>query len=243
MTASPPMPPLPPLTLIVATTPTLGIGLRGSLPWPPLKSDLAFFARVTKRPPLPFSKPGDHVSTPETKAINAVIMGRKTWDSIPSRFRPLKGRVNVVISRDESVRESCSSLEASDETKTMGAESISEAIQGLQGCFGSKDSQVRLGRVFVIGGASIYEQAMGMECCDRILWTRIRKEFECDVHFPGGGGLGEHEGRTEWQQKSREELRQWCGEESVGGVQTEGDVEFEVQMWEKAQLKSARPRE
>ena len=166
-------------------------------------------------------------------------MGRKTWDSIPSKFRPLKGRVNVVISRDKRVRESCSGLEASGETKTMGAESIKEAIQALQGCFGSNYSQARLGRVFVIGGASIYEQAMGMECCDRILWTRIRKEFECDVHFPGGGGLGEHEGRAEWQQKSKEELRQWCGEESVGGVQTEGDIEFEVQMWERSIGKDA----
>ena len=161
-------------------------------------------------------------------------MGRKTWDSIPLKFRPLKGRANVIISRDKSVRETLSGLEGSGETKTMSAESLREAIQGLQRCFGSKDSHVRLGRVFVIGGASIYEQAMAMECCDRILWTRIRKEFECDVHFPGGGVLGEHEGMNGWQQKSKEELRQWCGEENVGMVQMEGDVEFEVQMWERS---------
>lgn len=125
-------------------------------------------------------------------------------------------------------------MESSGETKTIGAESISEAVLGLQRCFGSGDSTVGLGRVFVIGGASIYEQAMGMDCCDRVLWTRIRKEFECDVHFPRGDGLGEHNERSGWQQKSKEELRQWCGEEGVGEVQTEGDVEFEVQMWERS---------
>ena len=140
----------------------------------------------------------------------------------------------MVLSRDKSVRQTYSDLEGSGETKTMGAESMNEAMQGLQRYYATKDSQVRLGRVFVIGGASIYEQAMGMECCTRILWTRIRKEFECDVHFPGGDDLGEHKGINGWQRKSKEELRQWSGEESVGVVQTEGDVEFEVQMWERS---------
>ena len=170
-------------------------------------------------------------------------MGRKTWDSIPSKFRPLKGRVNVVISRDKSVRESFSALGGSGETKMMSAKSISEAVLGLQKCFGSRDSTVGLGRVFVIGGASIYEQAMGMDCCDRVLWTRVRREFECDVYFPARNGLGEYEGRSGWQQKSKEELRQWCGEERVGEVQTEGDVEFEVQMWERSRGRERSMRE
>ncbi|KAK2811098.1 hypothetical protein FQN50_002434 [Emmonsiellopsis sp. PD_5] len=103
---------LPPLTLIVATTPItpittpntpsspphrrLGIGHAGTLPWPRIKSDMTFFSRVTTRPPPPHEK---------TNSINAVIMGRKTYDSLPARFRPLPGRVNVVITRDVSGRE------------------------------------------------------------------------------------------------------------------------------------------
>ncbi|RLL92955.1 hypothetical protein CFD26_100011, partial [Aspergillus turcosus] len=94
----------PPLTLIVATTPIrtenlphglrLGIGLNGTLPWPRIKTDMAFFARVTSRPPRPGT-------------TNAIIMGRKTYDSLPQNLRPLAKRVNVVISRDTtgSVRE------------------------------------------------------------------------------------------------------------------------------------------
>ncbi|KAL5332914.1 dihydrofolate reductase-like domain-containing protein [Aspergillus crustosus] len=104
----PPHHPLsPPITLIVATTPLpptlpngplpLGIGLNGTLPWPRIKADMSFFARVTARPPAPSGTSGAGTGGTRT---NAVIMGRKTYDSIPVRLRPLGKRVNVVISRD-----------------------------------------------------------------------------------------------------------------------------------------------
>lgn len=101
----PPAPTLPktrPLTLIVATTPIrttptphdpetprLGIGLNGTLPWPRIKADMSFFARTTSRPPRPGT-------------TNAIIMGRKTYDSVPSHLRPLAKRISVVVSRDTS---------------------------------------------------------------------------------------------------------------------------------------------
>lgn len=75
------------LTLIVAATKTNGIGKNSRLPWR-LPNEMAYFARVTS------DAPEDHV--------NAVIMGRNTWESIPSKFKPLKGRANVVISRNPS---------------------------------------------------------------------------------------------------------------------------------------------
>jgi dihydrofolate reductase len=86
-----------PVYLIVATTisPPLGIGLNGSLPWGPLREDMAFFKRVTTE-----SHPQNTTST-MPPVVNAVIMGRKTWDSIPPRFRPLKGRLNVILKRTE----------------------------------------------------------------------------------------------------------------------------------------------
>ncbi|KAL4749231.1 dihydrofolate reductase-like domain-containing protein [Aspergillus terricola var. indicus] len=95
-------PPLP-LTLVVATTPVslptpghgfrLGIGANGTLPWPRIKADMSFFARVTARPPT-------SISISNKPRTNALIMGRKTYDSIPPRLRPLGKRLNVVISRD-----------------------------------------------------------------------------------------------------------------------------------------------
>ncbi|KAF3354106.1 hypothetical protein VdG1_00363 [Verticillium dahliae VDG1] len=91
----PPPPPTLDLTLIVAATRTMGIGRSGTLPWTGLKREMAYFARVTKRLPA---------SAPPT-ALNAVIMGRKTWESIPPRFRPLKGRLNVIYGASLARRE------------------------------------------------------------------------------------------------------------------------------------------
>jgi len=66
------------LHLIFARAANGVIGVRGSLPWH-LPEDLAHFKRTTLGSP--------------------VIMGRKTWDSLPARFRPLPGRVNIVVTR------------------------------------------------------------------------------------------------------------------------------------------------
>ena len=74
------------LTLIVAATLENGIGQNGGLPWH-LPKDMAYFAKATS-------------NAPEGKK-NAVVMGRNTWESIPMKFRPLKDRVNVVISRNK----------------------------------------------------------------------------------------------------------------------------------------------
>ncbi|KAJ4292309.1 hypothetical protein N0V88_005941 [Collariella sp. IMI 366227] len=80
----------PELTLIVAATQHMGIGRAGTLPWTGLRKEMAYFARVTKRLP-------SHPPSAAPTAQNAVIMGRKTWESIPERFRPLPGRVSRVF--------------------------------------------------------------------------------------------------------------------------------------------------
>ncbi|KAL8722017.1 MAG: hypothetical protein Q9225_001393, partial [Loekoesia sp. 1 TL-2023] len=153
--------PLPPLTLIVASTPSLGIGLRGSFPWPPLKPDLQFFARVTKRPPSSSSPSASSNTQSETSKThskplrNAVVMGRKTYDSIPPKFRPLRDRYNVVITR--SPDHFLDSDHGAGNGEVIAVSSISTGLRQLQ-------SQYRetLGRVFVIGGAEIYKQALEM---------------------------------------------------------------------------------
>jgi dihydrofolate reductase len=76
-------------TIIVAATVSNGIGIVresvASLPWR-LPKEMAYFARVTTAAP------------PGTR--NAVIMGRKTWESIPEKFKPLRERKNIILSRD-----------------------------------------------------------------------------------------------------------------------------------------------
>jgi len=74
-----------PVCLVVAASERLGIGQDNQLPWR-LPGDMAAFKRITST-----------ASRPE--APNAVVMGRKTWESIPPKFRPLAGRTNVVLTR------------------------------------------------------------------------------------------------------------------------------------------------
>lgn len=71
--------------VVVAYEQERGIGFNKDMPWK-LPTDMAYFKRLTS-------------GVVEHGNQNAVIMGRATWDSIPEKFRPLKGRVNIVISR------------------------------------------------------------------------------------------------------------------------------------------------
>lgn len=99
------------------------------------------------------------------KALTAghtVVMGRKTWESLPPRFRPLPGRRNIVISRQADF-------------VAPGAEVA-----------GSLESALKLastaGTIFVIGGEQIYAQAMGV--ADRLEITEVDLEPEGDAWFP-----------------------------------------------------------
>ena len=209
------MPPPPPLelTLILAATRTMGIGLNGGLPWTGLKKEMAYFARVTKRVPS---------SSSPSPLINAVIMGRKTWDSIPPKFRPLKGRLNIVISRSAQIPTTTT------EQDVVMAPSLEHALSYLGG---RRDGEgVGIGKVFVIGGGEIYGAALKLKETRRILVTRVLSEFECDTFFPlvlGG------EGGEEWKRSGKEGMDEWVGEEVPGGVQEEGGTEYEFQMWER----------
>ena len=73
------------LTIIIAATKANGIGVNNTLPWH-LRNDMKYFAQVT--------------SNAADGQQNAVIMGRKTWESIPKKFRPLSNRYNIVLSRN-----------------------------------------------------------------------------------------------------------------------------------------------
>jgi dihydrofolate reductase/thymidylate synthase len=142
--------------VIVATSPKGGIGIRGELPWR-LPGDMAHFKRVT-------------TACAEGKQ-NAVIMGRKTWESIPAKFRPLPGRVNIVLTRTVSPS-ACPYPDG-----VLVAPSITGALEQLAGR-GDIES------AFVIGGQAAYQEAMEMPACARVFITRVARDFECDVFFP-----------------------------------------------------------
>jgi dihydrofolate reductase/thymidylate synthase len=82
-----PVHPPRPFEIVVAASVNGGIGLAGQLPWQ-LPQEMARFKALT-------------LKTANDDHSNAVIMGRRTYESIPAKFRPLKGRVNIVLSRDQ----------------------------------------------------------------------------------------------------------------------------------------------
>ncbi|KAI1660361.1 dihydrofolate reductase-like domain-containing protein [Daldinia decipiens] len=210
---------LPPeLTLIVAATRTMGIGRSGTLPWTGLKKEMAYFARVTKRLPPPPSSP-----SPSPPALNAVIMGRKTWDSIPPKFQPLKGRLNIVISRSHTGSEQ---QETAADEGPVRVDSLDQALAHLKAA--------SVARAFVIGGAQIYGAALELEEARRVLLTRVLSpDFECDTFFPLGLGEDAASRDSGWVKRSKEELDAWVGETVAGGAQEESGTRYEFEMWER----------
>lgn len=220
-----------PLTIIVAATPKNGIGSNGALPWPMLKKEMAYFARVTKRVPMP-ANTGSLQSDAwkqtnlEGTRKNVVIMGRKTWDSIPPKFRPLKDRMSIVISsRRRAQLESIPDDVVVAPSIISGLESLEQRVM---------DGQARpVGRAFVIGGSSIYKAALDLPQTKTVLLTRIHKGYECDTFFPGDLDA---EG-PEWHRGTREVLQAFVGEDVPGEPLTEGEgndaTSYEFQLYER----------
>jgi len=118
------------------------IGAGGGMPWH-VPEDLAHFKEVTSGTP--------------------VIMGRRTWDSLPERFRPLPGRENIVITRSQD-------WSAEGARRVAG---IAEAVRGQE-------------RVWIIGGAEIFRQVIGD--ADRLEVTELDIEVDGDAYAPSVDG-------------------------------------------------------
>ncbi len=123
------------------------IGARGGMPWH-VPEDLAHFKQLTAGFP--------------------VIMGRKTWESLPERFRPLPGRRNIVVTRNETWSadgaERASSLE--------GAVALAEAL--------APDW------VWIIGGGELFREGIGR--ADRLEVTELDTRVDGDTYAPSRDG-------------------------------------------------------
>ncbi|KAK6916597.1 Thymidylate synthase/dCMP hydroxymethylase domain, partial [Dillenia turbinata] len=151
--------PLRTYQVVVAATPDMGIGKEGKLPWR-LPSDLKFFKDLT-------------ISTTDSGKKNAVIMGRKTWESIPSEYRPLPGRLNVVLTRSGSF-----DIATAENVVICG--SMASALELLA----ASPYCLSIERVFVIGGGQILREALNAPGCDAVHITEIETSIECDTFIP-----------------------------------------------------------
>jgi len=155
--------------VVAAAASSRGIGANGNLPWR-LTPDMKHFKKVTSTPPSP-------------GLTNAVIMGRKTWESIPSKFRPLDGRINVVLTRQgkESIH-----TNDGDEEKDENSE-ICVVASSLQEVFSKLSAMKNVGNVFVIGGGQVYREAIESGIVNRVIYTEVSnvpQEVEFDAWFP-----------------------------------------------------------
>lgn len=142
-----------PIHLIYARAANGVIGKNNQLPWH-LPEDLAHFKQLTQG--------------------CTVVMGRKTWDSLPPRFRPLPGRTNIVITRQPLWQAAGASRAAS----------LGDAL-----------AQCDPGRtVWVIGGAQIYAEALPQAV--RLEVTELEQDFDGDAHAPQLG--------PEWKESARQ---------------------------------------
>jgi dihydrofolate reductase len=133
------------ISIIVAISKNQVIGKNNQLIWH-LPKDMKFFM--------------------DTTMDTVVIMGRKNYESIPKKYRPLKNRKNVIITRNKSYKaEGCTVVN-----------SIDESLKIL--------NNIENNEVFVIGGGEIYKKFLEKGLIDRMYITHIDEYFDGDTFFP-----------------------------------------------------------
>lgn len=146
-----------PVVIIAAMDSQRGIGRNNRMAWH-LPEELAFFHRMTREPRRLHGGSSNH--------DNVVIMGRKTWESIPSAHLPMTGRLNIILSRDPHYTAHGATV----------AQSFEEAFQVA--------AQAEPSYIFIIGGGDVYAQAVQIPEVDGLILTSIAQDFNCDVFFP-----------------------------------------------------------
>jgi dihydrofolate reductase len=141
--------------VVVAADLDWGIGKANGLPWPKLSGDLQHFKRVT-------------CAAPEGQR-NAIVMGRKTWESREVAGKPLPRRLNIVITRQ--------ALEVPADAVVARSLDEALAVGGVAG-------------VFVVGGAAIFSQAFVHPALRWVYLTRIVGRFGCEVRIADLDALG-----------------------------------------------------
>ena len=147
------------IVLIVAHDQNRGIGLNNQIPWF-VPGELKWVAETTTR-------------TTKTNSTNALVMGRRTWESIPETRRPLKNRLNVVISRSMIPNP----YTEDSQPEPFVYSNLPEALDRLK-------EQPNIENIFIFGGGMIYREALDNDWIDQILVTEIPGIYEADTQFP-----------------------------------------------------------
>lgn len=136
--------------LVVAADLDWGIGKDNALPWPRLRADFAHFKAIT--------------SVASEGRRNAIVMGRRTWESKEIAGKPLPRRLNIVLSR--------------------GALAVPEGVVAARSLDEAIDKRGDAEELFVIGGAEVYRCALAHAALRHVYLTRVEGRFGCDAHIP-----------------------------------------------------------
>ncbi|KAF9362676.1 hypothetical protein BGX34_005686 [Mortierella sp. NVP85] len=201
-------------SIVVAADLANGIGLRGSLPWR-LKGDMAFFARITSKL-VPSSSSSASIAIPR---LNACIMGRLTWESIPQKFRPLPSRFNVIVTRNPHYLDGKPEKDSPLVALASSFENALDIVGALQ-LPQHQDPPVQIERVFLIGGAQLYAQGIASPHCSHIFLTRVHSILHCDTFFPD---IHPHRYKLLPAPESHAFLEDYLQEPVQGGIIEEGE--------------------
>ena len=174
--------------LIAALCSGGGIGYEGTLPWPKIERDLRFFSQMTRSSSFPYN--------------SAVVMGRKTWESIPANVQPLPFRDNFVISALHDADDKC------DVAAAKPGVTFIKSLSDMHNYAHNYDV------VWFIGGASIYEQVLTPALSpsfpiNDILITFVDERYEYDTAFPL---MYQYANIEEWQMLRNDPMNRaiWC---------------------------------
>jgi dihydrofolate reductase len=124
-----------------------------------LKWDMKFFKDVTSK-------------TQDLAKHNAVIMWRKTWDSIPQKFRPLPQRINCVLTRKIHTESSPSQID-----------DFVLYFNSLDHCLDELNTKDNIEEIFIIWWSQLYNQVLDHPDLEKIFITQVQWDYDCDVFF------------------------------------------------------------
>lgn len=119
---------------------------------------------------------------------NAVLMWRKTWDSIPEKYRPLPGRINAILSRSYAPED--------DYWNICKYSSFENAIEKLS-------NREDVENIFIIGWAEIYNLALECNALETLYLTRVEGDYDCDVFMDIDFTKFEEASIWEWQESKK----------------------------------------
>lgn len=187
--------------VVAALMPELGIGCKGQLPWR-LKNEMLNFKNIT--------------TTASANKRNMVIMGRKTWESIPAKFKPLPNRLNIVVTRNPG---SMPFPESKDLMYLNDFDRLSDLL---------KDEIIiqDIDKVFLIGGSELYNRGFNHENVKHIVLTELHssKSIGIDTHLDWD--------LSKWQKKSHDELQAFVNVK-LEEKYTEKEFEYSYNLYEK----------